>query len=91
MSLTNYNKRKSLIKRLVFVPPAISLVAALIAIVLSLYGVLTNPTAPALTFRAFLLIFVIAGGTWGLYACAISLIPTLIAILVLGISMRRKE
>jgi len=53
-------------------PVLIGVVAALIAIGLSLYGMLTNPNATPLTLRSFLLVVVIAGGAWGLIAWAIA-------------------
>lgn len=53
-------------------PVLIGLIAALIAIGLSLYGMLTNPNATPLTLRSFLLVVVIAGGSWGLIAWAIA-------------------
>ncbi len=53
-------------------PVLIGVIAALIAIVLSLYGMLTNPNATPLTIRSFLLVVVIAGGSWGLIAWAIA-------------------
>jgi hypothetical protein len=53
-------------------PVLIGIVAALIAIGLSLFGMLTNPNATPLTVRSFLLVVVIAGGAWGLIAWAIA-------------------
>lgn len=53
-------------------PVLIGVIAALIAIGLSLYGMLTNPNATPLTVRSFLLVVVIAGGSWGLIAWAIA-------------------
>jgi hypothetical protein len=53
-------------------PVLIGIIAAVIAIVLSLYGMLTNPNATPLTLRSFLLVVVIAGGSWGLIAWAIA-------------------
>ncbi len=53
-------------------PVLIGVIAALIAIGLSLYGMLTNPNATPLTLRSFLLVVVIAGGSWGLIAWAIA-------------------
>ncbi len=54
-------------------PVLIGVVAALIAIGLSLYGMLTNPNATPLTLRSFLLVVLIAGGSWGLIAWAIAM------------------
>ncbi len=53
-------------------PLLIGLIAALVAIGLSLYGMLTNPSATPLTLRSFVLVVVIAGGAWGLIAWAIA-------------------
>lgn len=53
-------------------PLLIGIVAALIAIGLSLYGMLTNPNATPLNLRSFLLVVLIAGGSWGLIAWAIA-------------------
>lgn len=53
-------------------PVLVGVIAALIAIGLSLYGMLTNPSATPLTIRSFLLVIVIAGGSWGLIAWAIA-------------------
>jgi hypothetical protein len=53
-------------------PILIGIVAAIIAIVLSLYGMLTNPNATPLNLRSFLLVVLIAGGSWGLIAWAIA-------------------
>lgn len=59
-------------RRILRGPILIGVVAALIAIGLSLYGMLTNPNATPLTLRSFLLVVVIAGGSWGLIAWAIA-------------------
>lgn len=53
-------------------PVLIGLAAALIAIALSLFGMLTNPNATPLNLRSFLLVVIIAGGSWGLIAWAIA-------------------
>jgi len=53
-------------------PLLIGIIAALIAIALSLYGMLTNPNATPLNLRSFLLVVLIAGGSWGLIAWAIA-------------------
>ncbi|TAH53955.1 MAG: hypothetical protein EYC68_01575 [Chloroflexota bacterium] len=53
-------------------PVLIGVIAALIAIGLSLYGMLTNPNATPLTLRSLLLVVLIAGGSWGLIAWAIA-------------------
>ncbi len=53
-------------------PLLIGVIAALVAIGLSLYGMLTNPNATPLTLRSFILVVLIAGGSWGLIAWAIA-------------------
>jgi hypothetical protein len=53
-------------------PLLIGLVAALVAIALSFYGMLTNPNATPLTWRSAVLVILIAGGSWGLIAWAIA-------------------
>ncbi len=53
-------------------PLLIGIIAAVIAIALSLYGMLTNPSATPLNVRSFLLVVLIAGGSWGLIAWAIA-------------------
>jgi hypothetical protein len=53
-------------------PLLIGMIAAIVAIVLSLYGMLTNPSATPLNVRSFLLVVLIAGGSWGLIAWAIA-------------------
>jgi hypothetical protein len=53
-------------------PLLIGVIAALVAIGLSLYGMLTNPNATPLTLRSFALVVLFAGGAWGLIAWAIA-------------------
>ncbi len=53
-------------------PLLIGVIAALVAIGLSLYGMITNPNATPLTLRSFVLVVLIAGGSWGLIAWAIA-------------------
>ena len=53
-------------------PLLIGVIAALVAIGLSLYGMLTNPSATPLTLRSFALVVLFAGGSWGLIAWAIA-------------------
>ncbi len=52
-------------------PLLIGLIAALIAIGLSLYGMIVNKAAP-LTLNSIVLVILIAGGSWGLIAWAIA-------------------
>lgn len=59
-------------RRILRGPVLIGIIAALIAIGLALYGMVTNPNATPLTLRSFLLVVVIAGGAWGLIAWAIA-------------------
>ena len=60
------------VRQLLRGPVLIGIVAALLAIGLSLYGMLTNPNATPLTLRSFVLVVLIAGGSWGLIAWAIA-------------------
>ncbi len=53
-------------------PVLIGLVAALIAIALSVFGMVRNPDATPLNLRSLLLVIVLAGGSWGLIAWAIA-------------------
>ena len=53
-------------------PLLIGVIAALVAIALSFYGMLTNPNATPLTLRSAALVILIAGGSWGLIAWAIA-------------------
>ncbi len=53
-------------------PVLIGLVAALIAIALSVFGMVRNPDATPLNVRSLLLVIVLAGGSWGLIAWAIA-------------------
>ncbi len=53
-------------------PLLIGIIAGVIAVVLSLYGMLTNPNAAPLTLNSFVLVVLIAGGIWGLIAWAIA-------------------
>lgn len=53
-------------------PVLIGVIAALVAIALSVYGMVTNPQATPLNVRSLLLVIVIAGGSWGLIAWAIA-------------------
>lgn len=53
-------------------PVLVGVIAALIAIGLSLFGMLRNPDATPVNFRSVLLVVVLAGGSWGLIAWAIA-------------------
>ncbi len=53
-------------------PLLIGVIAALVAIALSFYGMLTNSSATPLTLRSAVLVILIAGGSWGLIAWAIA-------------------
>jgi hypothetical protein len=53
-------------------PVLIGVVAALIAIGLSVFGMVRNPEATPLNLRSLLLVVVLAGGSWGLIAWAIA-------------------
>ncbi len=53
-------------------PVLIGVIAALIAIGLSVFGMVRNPDATPLNVRSLLLVIVLAGGSWGLIAWAIA-------------------
>ncbi len=53
-------------------PLLIGLVAGLIAIALSLFGMVRDPASNPLTVRSLLFVVVVAGGSWGLIAWAIA-------------------
>ncbi len=53
-------------------PVLIGVVAALIAIGLSVFGMIRNPDTTTLNLRSLLLVIVLAGGRWGLIAWAIA-------------------
>ena len=66
------NEMLARVRAVVRGPVLVGVIAAMIAIGLSLFGMLTNPNATPLTIRSFLLVIVIAGGSWGLIAWAIA-------------------
>lgn len=53
-------------------PLLVGVIAALIAIGLSVFGMVRNPEATPLNVRSLLLVVVLAGGSWGLIAWAIA-------------------
>ena len=53
-------------------PVLIGVIAALVAIVLSVFGMVRNPEGTPLNVRSLLLVVVLAGGSWGLIAWAIA-------------------
>ena len=53
-------------------PVLIGVIAALIAIGLSVFGMIRNPEGTPLNGRALLLVVVLAGGSWGFIAWAIA-------------------
>ncbi len=53
-------------------PVLIGVIAALIAIGLSVFGMVRNPEATPLNVRSLLLVVVLAGGSWGLIAWAVA-------------------
>jgi hypothetical protein len=53
-------------------PVLIGLIAAAVAIGLSVFGMVRNPDATPLNFRSLLLVVLLAGGSWGLIAWAIA-------------------
>ncbi len=53
-------------------PLLVGVIAAAIAIALSVFGMVRNPEATPLNLRSLLLVVVLAGGSWGLIAWAIA-------------------
>lgn len=53
-------------------PVLVGVIAALIAIGLSVFGMIRNPEATPINLRSLLLVIVLAGGSWGLIAWAIA-------------------
>jgi hypothetical protein len=53
-------------------PVLVGVIAALIAIILSVFGMIRNPDATPLNIRSLLLVILLAGGSWGLIAWAIA-------------------
>lgn len=53
-------------------PVLVGVIAALIAIGLSIFGMVRNPEATPLNPRSLFLVIVLAGGSWGLIAWAIA-------------------
>ncbi len=53
-------------------PLLVGVIAAAIAIALSVFGMVRNPEATPLNVRSLLLVVVLAGGSWGLIAWAIA-------------------
>lgn len=53
-------------------PVLIGVIAALVAIGLSVFGMVRNPEGTPVNLRSLLLVVVLAGGSWGLIAWAIA-------------------
>lgn len=53
-------------------PVLIGVIAAIVAIALSVFGMARNPDSTPLNLRSLLLVVVLAGGSWGLIAWAIA-------------------
>jgi hypothetical protein len=53
-------------------PVLVGVIAALIAIGLSVFGMIRNPEGVPINLRSLLLVVVLAGGSWGLIAWAIA-------------------
>ncbi len=53
-------------------PVLVGVIAALIAIGLSVFGMIRNTEATPLNIRSLFLVIVLAGGSWGLIAWAIA-------------------
>lgn len=53
-------------------PVLVGVIAAVVAIALSVFGMVRHPDATPLNIRSLLLVIVLAGGSWGLIAWAIA-------------------
>ncbi len=53
-------------------PVLVGVIAAAMAIALSVFGMIRNPEAAPLNLRSLFLVVVLAGGSWGLIAWAIA-------------------
>jgi hypothetical protein len=53
-------------------PVLVGVIAALVAIGLSVFGMVRNPDATPVNLRSLFLVVVLAGGSWGLIAWAIA-------------------
>jgi hypothetical protein len=53
-------------------PVLVGVIAAIVAIALSVFGMLRNPDTTPINIRSLLLVIVLAGGSWGLIAWAIA-------------------
>lgn len=53
-------------------PVLVGVIAALVAIGLSVFGMIRNPEGVPINLRSLLLVIVLAGGSWGLIAWAIA-------------------
>jgi hypothetical protein len=53
-------------------PVLVGVIAASIAIALSVFGMVRNPEGTPVNIRSLLLVVVLAGGSWGLIAWAIA-------------------
>ncbi len=68
-------EKKSFVERVRGVlhgPLLVGVIAALVAIGLSVFGMVRNPEATPLNVRSLLLVVVLAGGSWGLIAWAVA-------------------
>ena len=68
-------EKKSLVARVrgaLHGPLLIGVIAAAIAIGLSVFGMVRNPEATPLNVRSLLLVVVLAGGSWGLIAWVVA-------------------
>jgi hypothetical protein len=61
-----------LVRGILHGPVLVGVIAALIAIGLSVFGMIRNPDQTPLNVRSLLLVIVLAGGSWGLIAWAIA-------------------
>ncbi len=75
VTLSPAPEKRSLVSRVRGVlhgPVLVGVIAAVIAIALSVFGMIRNPDATPVNIRSLLLVIVLAGGSWGLIAWAIA-------------------
>lgn len=53
-------------------PVLVGVIAALVAVGLSIFGMVRNPEGTPINVRSVLIVVLLAGGTWGLIAWAIA-------------------
>lgn len=69
---TTRSRELPFLQRVLRGPLLTGVIVALVAIELSLYGMIRNPQATPLNLPSFLLVIILAGGSWGLIGFAIA-------------------